>query len=143
MAGNTIQKGRNLQVSIGGKYYGFATSCDINISMETKEIAYKSPSGMWKEQTTETLSWDVNSEHLATVEQTDEKALFAAMTAGEPVAIEFSSVTYGADNAATKGTLLYKGNAIITSFKLSAAKDGDATYSISLQGTGELTNTAV
>ena len=36
---NKILKGKNLMLSIEGKYIGFATSCDISIDVDTKDIA--------------------------------------------------------------------------------------------------------
>ncbi len=142
-----IQKGKNLMVSIGTTIYGFATSCDLSVDVDTKEIStgsykHQSTSGQWKEYDTERIGWTVNSEHLATVGLEDEKALFAQMTAGQPVNISFEEVTSATgetgdiEGATTK--VGFSGKAIITSLKLSAQNDSDATFSISLQGTGVL-----
>ena len=152
----SVQKGKNLMLSIGGTIYGFATSCDLSIDVDTKEIStgsfkHSTSAGQWKEYDTERTGWSVNSEHLATVGLGDEKAIFNAMKAGEAVAIKFHEVTKGTvatgkvsgeTGTITSGSNGFYGNAIITSFKLSASDDSDATYSISLQGTGELSTTA-
>lgn len=151
-----LQKGKNLMVKVGGTIYGFATSCDLTVDVDTKEISsgsykHSTAAGQWKEYDTERVGWSVNSEHLAAVGLTDEVALFKTMTAGLPVAISFEEVK--SKTPATSGKLAgetgevvaetsrkgFEGQAIITSFKLSASNDGDATYSITLQGTGSLT----
>jgi predicted secreted protein len=147
------QKGKNLMVSIGGKFYGFATDCDISIDVDTKEIAsgsykFSSAKGNWKEYETERTGWSINSNHLATVTMADEYALFTAMTSGDPVEVSYETVTVSASSTTTSGetgtinkattSKGYKGSAVITSFKHSSSQDGDATYSITLQGTGEL-----
>ena len=148
------QKGKNLMVSIGGTFYGFAQDCDINIDVNTKEIAsgsykFTSAKGNWNEYETERIGWTINTNHLATVSMTDEYALFKAMTTGDEVTVEYTAVEVSSTSttvgkgetgsiskaASAKG---YTGKALITSFKHSASQDGDATYSITLQGTGEL-----
>ena len=72
------------------------------------------------------------------------------MTAGESVQIVFGEVTKKTSGSAVAGSgadlemsgSKFSGQAIITSLKVSASDDSDATYSISLQCTGELLFTA-
>lgn len=135
-----IQKGRNLIVKIDNTIVGFAKSCDLDVTADTRDIAsYKQQSGGWKEYDSDKCGWSINTEHLATVEMTDENKLFDALVAKESIEIQFAVGTWSEagvfTQTAQKG---YKGKAFITSLKLSASDGDDATFSISLQGTGVL-----
>lgn len=148
-------KGKNLMLSIGGVIYGFATSCDISIDVDTKEISsgsykHSTSAGQWKEYETERTGWSLNSAHLCASDLADQKTLFAAMTAGKPVEVAFEQVTLSSSLtdklAGETGTLVdgaagFYGSAIITSMKLSGSMDGDATFDVSLTGNGELSTT--
>lgn len=144
-------KGKNLMVSIKGTVYGFATSCDINVDVDTKEVSsgswkHSSAKGNWKEYETERTGWTINTEHLVAADMADVDALFGFMTTGDAVDVEYVSVTEASSTSGKAkgetGTLTagkgWSGKAIITSMKISAQDGSDATYSISLQGTGEL-----
>ncbi len=146
----TVLKGKNLMVSIDGTVYGFATSCDINIDVDTKEISagsYKhvDVSGQWKEFETERKGWTVNTEHLASSDMGDCMALYDILSEGTAVDITYTVVTAtgGQTGDITPSTTLgWKGKAIVNSLKVSAQNDNDATFSISLQGTGALAKLA-
>ena len=151
-----IQKGKNLMVKVGGVVYGFATSCDLSLDTDTKEVttgSYKhsNAKGQWKEFETDKSGWTANTDYLATVDLKDALVFAKLQIEGEPVTISFESVLVDStkvtdsDKAGDTGTIKvgtdrlgFEGKAIINSFKLSAQNDSDATYSISLQGTGEL-----
>lgn len=148
---NKVLKGKNLMVSIGGTVYGFATSCDINIDVDTKEVStgsYKhvSVEGQWKEYETERKGWTVNTEHLASTDMEDCMALYDVLNEGVAVDISYTLVTSnggGETGDITASTTTgWTGKAIVNSLKVSAQNDNDATFSISLQGTGALAKLA-
>lgn len=144
------QKGKNLMLSVGDQIYGFATSCDIDMQVDTKEISsgsykHSTASGQWKEYDTERTGWTVNSDHLVSVGLADEQAIFDLMTAGVPVSVSFEEVKPKTTNPGETGGIEkettrkgWQGSAIITSLKISAQDGSDATYSVGLQGTGPL-----
>ena len=53
-----IIKGKDLMISVAGTLIGYATSCDLDISVDTKEISsgsykWSTSAGQWKEFDTE------------------------------------------------------------------------------------------
>jgi predicted secreted protein len=146
-------KGKNLMISIGGVIYGYATDCSLNVNTDTSEVTttkykHKTSNGKWKEYDTDVNSWSGDSSYVMTESQEDYLALLNAQIAGTAVAIEFEPVkeatTEGKDAGST-GTLSAEtagvkmsGTGIITAIEASAPVDGEATYKVSLQGTGTL-----
>jgi predicted secreted protein len=148
-----VLKGKNLLLGIGGDPKGYATSCTLDLSVDTTETAsttYKqmnnSSSGGWKEYEISKKSWTCSSENMTSESMTEYNALFKAFVAGVPVAIQFGAVSYTTsttdDNNTAKFTTgcIYKGNAIITGLSITGSTEDEVTYSVSLTGTGELTN---
>ena len=156
----TVQKGKNLMLSIGSTIYGFATDCNFTIDTETEEVStqrYKLgvSAGQWKEYNTVANGWSADSSHLMSVDGADFKALFDAQAAGSPVTVVFGPVTDASGATAqqkgqtsyvvadTTAGFKYTGSAIITSLSVGAPVDGQATFQINLQGTGNLAVSAV
>jgi predicted secreted protein len=147
-----VLKGKNLLLGIAGDPKGYATSCTLDLSVDTTETAsttYKqmnnSSSGGWKEYEISKKSWTCSSENMVSSSMTEYNALFKVFVAGEPVAIQFGAVSYTAgvdENNTAKFTTgcIYKGNAIITGLSITGSTEDEVTYSVSLTGTGELTN---
>jgi predicted secreted protein len=147
----SLLEGKNLLLAIGDKVYGYATSATLDVTVDTEETSsttYKQMNtageGSWKKFSAAKKSWTCSTDHLVgTIDNFD--AAFSAIVATNPeVTIKFGSVTYTTgtgDNmtsAFDKGAA-YTGKAIITSLNISGSTDGEATFSVSFQGTGELT----
>ena len=149
-----MKKGKDLMLKIANTIYGYATDCQFNITTDTTEVTttkYKraNAAGKFKEYEPDVTSWDVNSSYVVAEDETDYNALVEKQLEGVAIDVEFldvkdaTSMTKGAGatgsiDAATAG-IKYSGKAIITSIQLSAPTDGDATFSVQLQGTGTLT----
>ena len=149
-----MKKGKDLMLKIANTIYGYATDCQFNVTTDTTEVTttkYKrsNAAGKFKEFEPYVTSWDVNSSYVVAEDEADYKALVEKQLEGVAIDVEFldvkdaTSMTNGAGatgsiDAATTG-IKYSGKAIITSIQLSAPTDGDATFSIQLQGTGTLT----
>lgn len=144
-------------ISIAGVIYGYATDCNFKIETNTEEIStnrYKlgTSAGEWKEYESVSNGWSGDTAHLMSTDGADFNALFTALSAGTAVAVVFEPVTNGTTETTpgTTGEIVegkegytYSGTAFITELSAGAPVDGQATYSVSLQGTGALTSAKV
>ena len=119
-----------------------ATSCKIGLKGNVQSKKSKD-SGCWDESDITTLSWEASSDNLFTVE--DYKTLMTAMISRLPINIQFSTVK-NSDSVNgmpvggwTSNTDGFKGLALITSLEATGNNGDNATYSISLTGSGPLT----
>jgi TP901-1 family phage major tail protein len=108
-----------------------ATSANLTINREMRDSTTKDSSG-WSESLAGLKSWElsgdgfVDFDNSGTGIETDE--LITQMIAAAPtVTVEFGN-----------SEKTYTGSAFITSISLDAGVEENATYSISLQGTGAL-----
>lgn len=135
--------GGDLILSIGGKPVGHCTSHSITINSETKERAVK-PLGTealkaakFKEKGVVGVNVSISAQGLAFYAETEYgyKSCLAAVSAGEAVAVKCYERKLSSDTA---DKVYLEGNFVITSLEQSAAMGEDATYSISLENTGEV-----
>lgn len=132
--------GSDLLLKIGGKDTGFSTECQVKRSAETKNRATKNTSGggQWdspyvsKKKVTISTNGFVVREDGST--RTNYDALVAAWYAGEPVACIYHTRD-------SEASLIESGNFIITAMDDSAPVGDDATYSLTLESTGQVTYT--
>lgn len=135
--------GKDLMLFVDGEAIALATSCKLGVSAETIDTQSKD-SGMWGEKGVKKLGWNCSSENCfsadAGINGYDE--LFALFVAAEPVDIAFGIPANKSNAMPSDGWVLppkpYMGKAIITSLELNAPDGDKATFSISLDGTGEL-----
>jgi TP901-1 family phage major tail protein len=110
----------------------YATSASLSISRELRDSTTKDSSG-FSESLAGLMSWELSSDSFvnfatATGLQSDE--LITEMLSGTPeVTVQFGVV----------GTKSYTGSAFITSISMDAGVEENATFSVTLQGTGQLT----
>lgn len=119
-----------------------ATSCKIGLKGNVQSKKSKD-SGCWDESDITTLSWEASSDNLFTVE--DYKTLMTAMISRLPINLQFSTVKNSDSvngmpvSGWTANTDGFKGLALITSLEATGNNGDNATYSISLTGSGPLT----
>lgn len=134
--------GTDLMLFKGGKALAAATSCKLTIQANTLETSSKD-SGKWTTKQAAKLSWNCSSDNLFTV--ADYKELADALIARKEVEIRFSTVKNpDSANGVPEGGWQpsedgYSGKAIITQLDLTASDNENATYSVSLEGSGALT----
>jgi predicted secreted protein len=146
-----LLEGKQILVAIGDKVWGYATSATLDVTVDTEETSsttYKqmntASDGSWKNFSASKKSWTCSTDHLVGVWDNLDAA-FSSITAANPeVTIKFGSVSYTAgtgDNMTSKFETgaAYTGKAVITSLNVSGSTDGEATFSVSFQGTGALT----
>ena len=122
-----FEQGNSIKVTVGSTLIGGQQGCSLNMETETSETTTKD-SGVWSESEAVGLSWSVDCDGLVVV---DDEGLEALETAWE--GLQQVDVKYGtSENYKT-------GKAIITSLSSNSPSKEKTTYSVSLQGVGELT----
>lgn len=129
-----------------GKSYAYATNHTLTITAETTDVSSKDH-GIWGASEVSKYSWEITSENLYT--SSDYNTMFDAMLAGNPITIRFGlkSQTDKTKNVAdgdytnwTSGASgYYEGKVYITSLVANANNGENATYSITLTGSGKIT----
>lgn len=120
------KRGLDIRISIGENFLAGQRGATLNRSAETIDITNKVSAG-WKESITSVKEWSVDCDGVFVADDTALKALETAFNANTMVDVKISDGTWG-----------YEGKAIITDFPIDAPYDDAATYSLTLQGTGEL-----
>ena len=122
-----FEQGNSIKVTIGETLLGGQQGCSLNMETETSETTTKD-SGVWSESEAVGLSWSVDCDGLVVVDDDGLVALEVAWRTLSKV-----SVKYGTPEK-------YKtAQAIITSLSQNSPSKEKTTYSVSLQGCGELT----
>ena len=121
----------------------FSTSAKLTVNLGTREISSKD-SGDWKEFAGAKFEWDANSEHLMSLagltgNTLSTKQVYTAFLTKTPIFLAMASTTGTSPSwtmASSKINL--SGAALITSMDLNVSDNDNATYSISLKGSGTL-----
>ena len=100
--------------------------------------------GQWGASEINKINWEISSENLYTEDAYD--TLFDSMIARNAVDVFFGkksetgtgTVADGDYDYWTKGTTYYKGKVFITSLTANAATGENATFSVTLTGTGKI-----
>lgn len=143
---NTIIKGHNLMLfDAQGKSIAYATNHTLSISADAQDVSSKDH-GIWGASEVNKITWEITSENLYTVEAYDD--MFDIMIARTPVDVFFGlkaeadddkSVVDGDYTNWTKPTTgAYTGKAVITSLQANAPDGENATFSVTLTGTGKI-----
>lgn len=123
-------KGIDVLIKIGAAEIGGQRGATLNRSGETIDATTKDSSG-WKENIAGLKEWGVDCDGLVVVDDTAYAALEAAFMASSEVTVE----------VAMPSGKKYSGSGIITDFPIEAPYDDGVTYSVSIVGNGELTQT--
>lgn len=138
---SNIVLGTELMLFKDGKALAAATACKLTLNANTLETSSKD-SGKWTSNQPAKLSWSCSSDNLFTIE--DYEDLMDACIARTPIEVQFSTVQNpDSDFGKPEDGWLsenngYKGDAIITSIDMNAPDGDNATYSISMTGSGAL-----
>ena len=122
-----FEKGNDIRLSIGEVLIGGQQNCSINRETETSETTTKD-SGVWAESEATGLSWSVDCDGLVVVDDEGLEALEEAWRTLAKVTVKYE-----------KKEKYKTGQAIITSLSQNSPSKEKTTYSVSLQGVGELT----
>lgn len=151
-----IIKGDDLMLfDAQGKSYAYATAHTLTITADTSDTSSKDH-GVWKGNEVSKISWEITSENLFTEDAYD--TLFDSMINRTAITCAFGlkkdgdadktvadgdytnwTPDYeGATPASAKAKKVYTGTAYITSLTANANTGENATFSITLTGTGSI-----
>ena len=123
---------------------GGSTSCTLNITQETIDVSNKESQGL-KEFISGAKGWTIDCEAFFTQGTSDsadisvggdgtaDSGWYPVLSSGDKIHVQFSTTTGQA------GATSYAGEGFITSISINAAVGEFSTYSVSIQGTGSLT----
>ena len=148
-----IVKGRDLMLfDNSGHSYAYATNHTFTITAETTDISSKDH-GIWGASEVSRYTWEITSENLYTTDAYNQ--FFDQMMIGSKMKVRFGLKTEQTDltkNVAdgdvtlpywTSRDVFYEGDVIITSLSANAANGDNATFSITLTGTGAVKRATV
>lgn len=131
MAG--AKRGLNVLVSTGeGQVLGGQRGATLNRGSETLDVSNKATGGAWKEFITGAKEWSIDCDGILIDGDSAFTALETSFLSGTIVKVKIG------DDAGWG----YEGNAIITDFPIEAPYDDALSYTVTLQGTGELSKLA-
>tara|TARA_B110000967_G_scaffold72441_1_gene75004 strand:+ start:1985 stop:2431 length:447 start_codon:yes stop_codon:yes gene_type:complete len=142
-----LLNGTDLLLKVGGTsgnetLIAYATSCSLELSADEIDQTNKDSQG-WKSIILGSRSWSVSADALYQNETTgstqDFNTFFANVENRTAVFVELTIA--GASNA--DANIFYSGTAYITSLSVNGGTEDQATYSVSLTGSGALIDTAV
>lgn len=120
---------------------GCATTSSLQVSVDMLEASCKSTGG-WKARKPGQKSWKVSLSGVQKTYATGDAAtnysvdqFFSALLAGDVLPIKWGTAVVGSQK--------YEGDGYVVSWTEEAPTDGLATYSIEIEGTDELTQSAV
>tara|TARA_Y100001973_G_scaffold106706_1_gene186711 strand:- start:2812 stop:3264 length:453 start_codon:yes stop_codon:yes gene_type:complete len=136
--------GTELGVYVGGTLIAYSTSATLNINHSTRATSSKESSG-WEENMEGFRNWDVSCDSLyawldPAGSAISNKTLSDMFTAYIDTRASFT-LTFGNTSTTGIGWTKYVGTAWMTSASISAPMEDTATFSVSFQGSGALTQT--
>lgn len=133
--------GSDLLMFVGGKAIGHCTSCTVSYSAETKDRKVKpvaseasGAAGKWKAKSVSGLSCSLSFEGLVYDGETESgyAELERLMLAGEPIQCKYA-------HRGEETTKYHSGMFVLTSLEQQRPAGEDATYSGTLENSGEVT----
>jgi len=133
MATTGIVNATNIRLYLGTTLVAHATSASLSINVEMMGATTKDSSG-WEESIPGRKSWSMNGDFLYTVASGSSEVFddFVAAIAAKTKLTALLSTNVTGDST-------YSGSCYVESAELSAGVEENATYSITLRGTGALT----
>tara|TARA_R110001583_G_scaffold7017_1_gene35091 strand:+ start:636 stop:1088 length:453 start_codon:yes stop_codon:yes gene_type:complete len=136
--------GTELGVYIGGTLIAYSTSATINMNHSTRSTSSKE-SGGWEDNMEGMRNWDVSCDALyawldpagSAISNSTLSDMFTAYIATRAS----FTLTFGSTSTTGVGFTKYTGDAWMTSASISAPLEDTATFSVSFQGSGALTQT--
>jgi predicted secreted protein len=119
--------GTNVILAKGGVVFAASTSCSLEVSSDQVDITNKS-SGFRKEYVYGFKSFTISCDGLITLDNYDYFDMLTDQENNTQISVTF-----------TIGTKIFSGTCNIESVSVDGPVEGVATYSVSLQGTGDYT----
>lgn len=128
----------SVQTASGLEPIAHATSASISMNMDLRDSTSKS-SGGWQENLGGLKSYELTGDAFVEVDPSSDgsqaylEELYTAWETGEAINAKFGM------SVSNSEALTFSGSALITSISVDAGVEENATFSISLTGTGQLT----
>ncbi|MCD6177553.1 MAG: hypothetical protein J7K29_06925 [Candidatus Cloacimonetes bacterium] len=132
MATNVVRADKVL-LKYSGTAIGAQRGATLTINSDTIETTAKEDA--WATFVTGKRNWTIDCDALVVLTDAGRTALETAAKDGTTIDVVLELT----DDAETPNTTTYTGTAIVTSYQITASMGDVATYSVSLQGIGELT----
>ena len=134
--------GTELGVYIGGTLIAYSTSATLNVNHSPRSTSNKEDGG-WETAMEGYRNWDVSCDALyawltPAGSAISNSTLSDLFTAYITTRASFT-ITFGSTDTTGIGWTKYTGDAWLTSASLSAPNEDTSTFSVSFQGSGELT----
>lgn len=128
-----IQNATAVTLSVAGDLMAHATSASFSISRDLRDSTTKGSLG-WSESLAGLMSWEMSGDAFVDISATDASMsdCFTVLTAGTGASVEVIFTVGAAGDT-------YTGQAFVTSISADAGVEENATFSLSLTGTAELT----
>ena len=148
MAANIIKGDDLMLFDSDGHSIAYATAHTLTITADAADISSKDH-GIWGGSEVNKISWEITSENLYTADAYD--SLFTSMLTRQPITVYFGlkaendpdkTVVNGDYEYWSKAAGAYTGDAFITSLTANANSGENATFSVTLTGTGKISKTA-
>ncbi len=132
--------GSNLLLFVGGKAIGHCSSCTITHNTESKERAVKPPAsqtsgntGKWTEKSVTKLSESISAEGFCFYDESEcgYTQLLDLWGKAQPIDVKYS-------HRGEESTKYRHGKFVLTNLEQTRPADDDASYSVSLESTGEV-----
>lgn len=141
--GNIIKGDDLMLFDAEGHSIAYASSHVLTITADKADIQTKDH-GIWGGSEVNKITWEITSENLYTTDAYDK--LFTSMIAKEPIDVYFGSkketdadkTVANGDYSFWTGASGYYGKAYITSLTANANSGENATFSLTLSGTGKI-----
>jgi predicted secreted protein len=133
----TIQNGTNLRIYLGGVAIGEATTCSLELSMETRETLTKDNVGSYTSVEPGRRSATLNTDGLVSYDTANKKVtdLVTAFNDGTVLIARFTT--------GVASSPYWEGSVITTSLSMNAAVEENATYSATFTVKGAITQGTV
>lgn len=130
-----IQNATGVVLSLAGTALAHCTSASLSISRDLRDSTTKSSDG-WSTSLAGLMSWEMSGDAFVDITSTNASMgdCFTILTAGSSVEVVFTVGTAGDT---------YTGQAFITSVSTDAGVEENATFSLSLTGSAQLTQVIV
>lgn len=150
----TILKGAEIMLFVDGTTIALATSCSLEVTTQTQDVRTKD-SAYGPDKEFDFCDWNLSSESLVGENEDSGQQIFADQLLalqldGTPVEVVIGRVSrtsasipaegWEESSAAPRDVVLgtYRGQALIMSSSVNAPAEGNATFSVKLEGRGRL-----
>ena len=142
-----VIKGQNLRILLGGKCVAFATSATVHASLNLEDSSTKDSTNNFTEQTPTGIGWDMSCDALYSVDAdatgVNGVAALDMVLAQQKVLVQFEQTQGEKNRVPVTGSVAYSGYGWVNDISVNAGNRANTTYTIQIQGDGQLTKSTL